>query len=56
MNTSIETFEKKLISMTSIVFGQYTLHGKIYNLSASGFFYTEQTLTEPKKMEHNGLK
>lgn len=50
MNTNIETFEKKLFSMTSIVKGNVTLNGHSYFSSASGFFYTEQTPTEPGKI------
>lgn len=48
MTASIETFEKKLFSMTSIIKGNYTLCGDLYSLTASGFFYTEQTPTEPE--------
>ncbi len=49
MDTKSEVFEKKLFSMTSIVMGNYTLNEKLYSLTASGFFYTEQTPTEPGK-------
>lgn len=44
-----DNFEKKLISMTSIIIGNYTVNKITYSLNASGFFYTEQTPTEPEK-------
>lgn len=49
MNINNEVFDKKLFSMTSIVAGNYTLNGQLHELTASGFFYTEQTPSEPEK-------
>ena len=45
----MELFDKKLFPMTSLVLGNYTVDGEVRNLQASGFFYTEQTPTEPGK-------
>ena len=45
----LEKFEKKLFPMTSIVVGQYTIDGQTKCFNASGFFYTQQTPTEPGK-------
>lgn len=47
MENKIEPFERKLFPMTSLVTGNYDKG--TYHLTASGFFYTEQTPTEPGK-------
>ena len=45
----MELFDKKLFPMTSLVSGSFTANGLMRSLTASGFFYTEQTSTEPEK-------
>lgn len=45
----LELFDKKLFPMTSLVSGSFTVNGIVRSLTASGFFYTEQTPTKPEK-------
>ncbi len=45
----MELFDRKLFPMTSLVSGSFTANGVTRGLTASGFFYTEQTPTEPGK-------
>ena len=45
MNDKYEYVEKKIFSLTSMIKGQYVVDGKMFNTTASGFFYSNQKKT-----------